>query len=63
MAQAKKYDPQGAYVKLWLPELAAIPTSRVHQAADLSAAEQEQYGVLIGQHYPHPVLSYDRWLA
>lgn len=63
MAQAKKYDPQGAYVKRWLPELAAIPASRVHQAADLSVAEQEQYGVRIGQDYPHPVLSYDRWLA
>jgi deoxyribodipyrimidine photo-lyase len=63
MAQAKKYDPQGAYVKLWLPELSDVPVSRVHQAADLSAAEQEQYGVRIGLDYPNPVLSYDRWLA
>jgi len=63
MAQAKKYDPQGEYVKLWLPELAGIPASRIHQAGELSAEEQKQYGVVIGQDYPQPVVAYERGLA
>ncbi len=29
--QAQRYDPQGEYVKLWLPELRAVPADRVHQ--------------------------------
>jgi deoxyribodipyrimidine photo-lyase len=63
MAQAKKYDPQGEYVKLWLPELASIPASRIHQAGELSAEEQQQCGVVIGRDYPPPVIAYEKGMA
>jgi deoxyribodipyrimidine photo-lyase len=54
--QAKDYDPQGKYVKHWLPELAQIPASKVHEPWKLSAIEQKQYGVRLGVDYPNPVV-------
>ena len=29
--QSKDYDPQGDYIRHWLPELAAVPTARIHE--------------------------------
>ncbi len=54
--QAKDYDPQGKYVKLWLPELAAIPTAKVHQPGQLLPIEQQRWGVQLGVDYPQPVV-------
>lgn len=54
--QAKDYDPQGLYVKHWLPELAQLPASKVHEPWKLSIAEQKQYGVRLGVDYPHPIV-------
>jgi deoxyribodipyrimidine photo-lyase len=54
--QAKDYDPQGEYVKLWLPELAAIPAAKVHEPSKLLAVEQQRFGVRIGVDYPQPIV-------
>jgi deoxyribodipyrimidine photo-lyase len=29
--QSKDYDPQGDYIRHWLPELAQVPTARIHE--------------------------------
>lgn len=50
--QAEMYDPNGVYVKPWLPELAALPADKVHHPSDLSPEEQAAYGVTIGKDYP-----------
>jgi len=31
LTQAKKFDPEGAYLRRWLPELADAPTSLLHE--------------------------------
>ncbi len=54
--QAKDYDPQGKYVKLWLPELAEIPAAKVHDPSRLLAVEQQRLGVRIGVDYPQPIV-------
>jgi deoxyribodipyrimidine photo-lyase len=54
--QAKDYDPQGAYVKLWLPELAQIPAAKVHNPGQLLPIEQQRWGVQLGVDYPQPVV-------
>ena len=52
--QSKDYDPDGDYVRHWLPELSKIPGARVHEPWLLSNAEQGEYGVRIGVDYPSP---------
>jgi len=31
VSQAKRYDPEGDYVKFWIPQLSALPSSDVHE--------------------------------
>jgi deoxyribodipyrimidine photo-lyase len=54
--QAQDYDLQGEYVKHWLPELADLPTSKVHQPWKLLPIEQKRFNVRLGVDYPHPVV-------
>ncbi|MFG3001137.1 cryptochrome/photolyase family protein [Streptomyces sp. NPDC048340] len=48
--QGLKYDPDGAYVHRWVPELAGLPAPRVHEPWRLPAAERARYD------YPEPVI-------
>jgi len=54
--QSRDYDPRGEYVKLWLPELAAVPSDRVHEPSALTSADQTRFGVRVGVDYPRPVV-------
>ena len=54
--QAQDYDPQGEYVKHWLPELAELPASKVHQPWNLLPVEQKRFAVRLGVDYPNPVV-------
>jgi deoxyribodipyrimidine photo-lyase len=50
--QAQQYDPQGSYVRHWLPELGTLPGDKIHQPWQLTQGEQQQYGIRLGQDYP-----------
>ena len=54
--QSKDYDPEGIYVKHWLPELGQIPAAKVHAPWRLEPVEQKRFGVRIGVDYPRPVV-------
>jgi deoxyribodipyrimidine photo-lyase len=56
--QAEKFDPEGAYVKKWVAELANVPQKRVHAPQLMSSEEQERSGVVVGRDYPHPVVDH-----
>lgn len=56
LKQSKDYDPQGEYVKHWLPELAAVPAGKVHEPWKLLPVEQQRFGVRLGVDYPNPVV-------
>lgn len=56
--QTKDYDPQGKYIKHWLPELAQLPGDKVREPWKLSQEEQKRYGVRIGVDYPRPVVDF-----
>ncbi len=62
LKQAKRYDPQGDYVKLWLPELTELPTQKVHRPDTLSFAEQDEFHVKIGAHYPKAMINTQKWV-
>ena len=58
MTQAKRFDPDGAYVRTWLPELARVPTARIHEPWTMSPDEQEAAGCRIGVDYPAPIVDH-----
>ncbi len=56
--QGEQFDPDGAYVRHWIPELAQWPASCLHQPWNLSPAEHLTTGFTPGLHYPPPVVDF-----
>jgi deoxyribodipyrimidine photo-lyase len=56
--QAKKFDPDGAYVRRWIPELRRVRGAAVHQPWTLSPIEQRAAGCVIGRDYPAPLVEH-----
>lgn len=63
LSQARHYDPNGEYVKLWLPELIDVPAEKVHQPDQLSYAEQKALHVMIGADYPKAIINTRKWAS
>lgn len=59
--QSKDYDPDGDYIRLWCPELANVPSTRIHEPWLMGIKEQELYGVQIGVDYPQAIPSSARY--
>ena len=56
--QGEQFDPDGAYVRRWIPELANLPAAFVHQPWRLPPAEQRATGFAPGLTYPAPVVDF-----
>jgi deoxyribodipyrimidine photo-lyase len=56
--QGEKFDPDGAYVQAWIPELAKLPPKIIQQPWQASAAELAVAGVKLGATYPHPIVNH-----
>ena len=56
--QGRRFDPDGAYVRRWIPELRRVPGAAVHEPWALDAAEQAAAGVRIGLDYPAPIVDH-----
>ncbi|AFY37250.1 deoxyribodipyrimidine photo-lyase (single-stranded DNA-specific) [[Leptolyngbya] sp. PCC 7376] len=55
--QAKDYDPQGEYVRHWLPELKSIPGEQIHQPWRISVRELgDRHDITLGETYPKPMV-------
>jgi len=56
--QQRRFDPGGAYVRRWVPELRAVPDERLAEPWTMSAAEQQAAGCRIGRDYPAPIVDH-----
>ncbi len=54
--QGKKFDANGAYVKAWVPELARLPKTRIHEPWKANKAELEKARINIGETYPQRIV-------
>ena len=54
--QGEKFDPGGAYVRRWVPELAGLPDKWLHKPWEAPADVLLQAGVEPGKSYPRPIV-------
>lgn len=52
MTQGEKFDPDGVYIRRWVPELADVPDKYLNQPWDAPASVLEAAGVELGETYP-----------
>lgn len=56
--QSKKFDPDGVFIKKFVPELSSVPADLIHTPEKLSDFDQISYKVNIGKDYPLPVVNH-----
>ena len=56
--QGLKFDPDGAYVRRWVPELAKLPGEYLHKPWEAPMDVLAEAGITLGRQYPHPVVDH-----
>jgi deoxyribodipyrimidine photo-lyase len=54
--QAERFDPQFAYIRKWIPELARLPDKWIARPWDAPEVELNKAGIELGRNYPRPVV-------
>ena len=58
LSQSTKYDPDGAYIRRWVPELAELPTKHLHAPWTAPPEVLKGAGVALGETYPEPIVDH-----
>ncbi len=58
VAQGRRHDPDGDYVRRWVPELAGLAAKAVHAPWELGPLELAAAGVVLGDTYPAPLVDH-----
>jgi deoxyribodipyrimidine photo-lyase len=58
VTQGQKLDPEGAYVRRWLPELARMPASHIHRPWEAPESMLREAGVRLGSDYARPIVEH-----
>jgi len=58
MLQGSRFDPDGAYVKQWIPELKDLPKKWIHAPWDAPRDELDKAGIKLGKDYPKPIVDH-----
>ncbi len=58
VTQSEKFDPEGVFIRRYVPELDAVPTKYIHAPWTLPPVDQAAAGVRIGEDYPAPLVDH-----
>ena len=56
--QSRKFDPTGAYIRRFLPELADVPNEFIHEPWKMAIDFQQEANCIIGKDYPAPIVDH-----
>ena len=57
VTQSQKLDPDGEFIRRWLPELAGVPADMIHTPWFMTPAQKQRYG---GNTYTLPVCNHEQ---
>lgn len=58
VTQSERFDPQGVFIRVHVPELASVPDRFIHAPWRMPPIEQAAVGLRIGVDYPEPVVDH-----
>ncbi|MBS0355186.1 MAG: deoxyribodipyrimidine photo-lyase [Proteobacteria bacterium] len=58
VTQSEKFDPDGAFIRRYLPELAKVPAKFIHAPWTMPPIDQQLAGCMIGKDYPAPIVDH-----
>lgn len=60
VTQAQKFDPEGAYVRRWVPELGRLPTEHLHSPWEAPPGVLSRADIDLGRTYPRPMVDHSQ---
>ncbi|WP_295855833.1 deoxyribodipyrimidine photo-lyase [uncultured Xylophilus sp.] len=58
VTQSRRFDLQGKFIRRYLPQLAKLSDDAIHAPWTATPVELEAAGLVIGEHYPPPVVDH-----
>jgi deoxyribodipyrimidine photo-lyase len=58
VTQGQRFDPTGAYVRRWIPELARLPDKYLHAPWSAPPDTLRAAGIVLGRDYPCPIVDH-----
>jgi len=58
VTQSERFDPEGKFIRRYLPQLAMLPDTSIHAPWTAAPLELEAAGVRLGDNYPAPIVDH-----
>lgn len=58
VTQSERFDPEGKFIRRYLPQLAKLPGTSIHAPWTVAPLELEAAGVRLGDNYPEPIVDH-----
>ena len=59
VSQSEKFDPEGKFIRRYLPQLAGLPNRALHAPWKAKPLELQSAGVVLGDNYPRPIVDHE----